>query len=337
MNWNNGFSSRFYVSEVDPTTWKDINRIEIKGGSISITGEGLRNAADIDCIDFDRNREMYVRIWMDARQERESSAHVALFTGLASAPDRELDGARKNDKIQLCSVLQPCQDVLLQRGWYAPAGTNAATIITDLLTVTPAPVEITGETPALKDHIVAEDKENHLTMVEKVLTAIGWRMSIKGDGTILIRPQPKEATAIFDPLRNDAIETKIKDTYDWKSAPNVFRATTASRSFTYRDEDENSILSIPNRGREIWAEETDCNLNTGESLESYAERRLKEEQSIRRQLSYTRRFRPELYVSDVVDLRYQAQDICGSFVITSQNISLGSGAPVSEEVTAWIG
>lgn len=336
MNWNNGFSSRFYVSEVDPTTWKDINRIEIKGGSISITGEGLRNAADIDCIDFDRTREMYVRIWMDARQEGESSAHVALFTGLASAPDRELDGARKDDRIQLCSVLQPCQDVLMQRGWYAPAGTRASVILTDLLSVTPAPVEIQGETPALLDHIVAEDKENHLTMSEKVLMAIGWRMSIMGDGTILIRPQPAEASATFDPLQNDCIETKIKDSYDWKSAPNVFRATTATRSVTYRDEDESSILSIQNRGREIWAEDTDCNLNDGESLESYAERRLREEQAIRRQLSYTRRFRPDVLVSDIVDLRYPAQDIYGYFVIDSQSIELGYGAPVSEEVTAWI-
>lgn len=335
MNWNNGFSARYYVSEVDPSTWKDISRIEVKGGSISVTGEGLRNAADIDCIDFDRTREFYVRIWMDARQEGESPAHVALFTGLASAPDRELDGARKDDKIQLCSVLQPCQDVLMQRGWYAPAGTLASIVITDLLSVTAAPVEIQGETPALLDHIVAEDKENHLTMAEKVLTAIGWRMSVKGDGTILIRPQPTEATAIFDPLENDAIETKIKDSYDWKSAPNVFRATTSTRSVTYRDTDESSILSVPTRGREIWAEDTDCNLNDGESLESYAERRLKEEQAIRRQLSYTRRFRPDLLVSDVVELRYPKQDIYGTFVITSQNIALGSGAPISEEVTAW--
>ena len=335
MNWNNGFSARYYVSEVDPSTWKDISRIEVKGGSISVTGEGLRNAADIDCTDFDRTREFYVRIWMDARQEGESPAHVALFTGLASAPDRELDGARKDDKIQLCSVLQPCQDVLMQRGWYAPAGTRASVILEDLLSLTPAPVEIQGETPALLDHIVAEDKENHLTMTEKVLTAIGWRMSVKGDGTILIRPQPTEATAIFDPVGADIIQTKIKDSYDWKSAPNVFRATTATRSFTYMDTDEESILSIPNRGRQIWMEETDCNLNDGESLESYAERRLKEEQAIRRKLSYTRRFRPDLFVSDIVDLRYPAQEIYGNFVIDSQSIELGSGAPVSEEVSAW--
>jgi hypothetical protein len=335
MDWNKGFSARFYVSEVDPKTWKDIDRIEITGGSTSSTDDGLRNAADIDCTDFDRSREMYVRIWMDARQEGELPEHVALFTGLASAPDREMDGTRRDDKIQLCSVLQPCQDVLLPRGWYAPAGTLASVLFRDLLSVTSAPVEIQGETPALSDHIVAEDGENHLTMVEKLLTAIGWRMSIKGDGTILIRPMPTDAEVIFDPLTNDCIETKIKDSYDWKNAPNVFRASTATRSVTAMDTDETSMLSVPRRKRQIWMEESDCKLNDGESLESYAERRLKEEQAVRRKLSYTRRFRPDLLVSDVVDLRYPAQDIYGYFAITSQNITLGYGAPVSEEVTAW--
>lgn len=334
MNWNNGFTARYYVSEVDPTTWKDVDRLEITDGSISVQNEGLRNAADFTCKDYDRNREVWVRVWLDARQTGDN-AHVALFTGLASAPDREINGNRSEQKIECCSVLQPCQDVRLPRGWYAPTGTGVDLIITELLSVTPAPVEISENAPMLIAPIVAEDKENRLTMTDKILTAIGWRMSVKGDGTILIRPQPDSASAIFDPLENDCIETKIRDTYDWKSAPNVFRASTDTRSVTVMDTDENSPLSIPKRGREIWAEESGCNLNEGESLESYAERRLKEEQAARRKLSYTRRFRPELLVSDVVDLRYPAQDIYGNFSIESQSISLGYGAPVSEEVIAW--
>lgn len=335
MDWNKGFSAHFYACEVDPKTWKDVRRIEITSGNISSNNEGLRNAADINCTDFEWDREMYVRIWMDAKQEGESSAHIAMFTGLASAPDRELNGAFRDDKIQLCSILQPCQDVLLPRGWYAPAGALASVVLKELLSSTPAPVEIEGDTPALSDHIIAEDNENRLSMSEKILTAIGWRMSIKGDGTILIRPQPTVAAAIFDPVENDCIETKIRDSYDWKSAPNVFRATTEKNAVTAMDTDESSILSIPNRGREIWMEESDCNLNDGESLESYAQRRLKEEQAVRRKLSYTRRFKPDLFVSDIVDLRYADQDIYGYFSIESQSISLSSGAPVSEEVIAW--
>lgn len=331
MNWNNGFSARYYVSEVDPATWKDIDRLEITEGSVSVQSEGLRNAADFTCRDYDRSREVWVRIWLDARQAGESD-HVPLFTGLASAPDREINGTREELQIKCCSVLQPCQDILLPRGWYAPTRTSTALIITELLSATPAPVEISENAPMLTEPIVAEDNENRLTMTDKILTAIGWRMSVKGDGTILIRPEATEAEVIFDPIENDSIETQLKESYDWQSTPNVIRATTSDRSVTYRDADEDSILSVPSRGREIWMEESDCNLNDGESLESYAERRLKEEQAINRTVSYTRRYRPDLYVSDLVELRYPRQGIDGYFTITSQSISLGYGAPVSEEV-----
>lgn len=331
MDWTKGFSAAYYVSIVDPTTWKDTERLEITSGSISFTNEGLRSASDFECTEYDSDRELWVRIWLDARQEGESG-HVPLFTGLASAPDRDINGRSESMKIQCCSVLQPAQDVLLMRGWYAPKNIRASIIIEDLLKVTPAPIEIEGTTPRLYEPIVAEEGENHLTMTDKILTAIGWRMSIKGDGSILIRPMPADAVAIFDPMVNDVIETKLSESYDWQTAPNVIRASTEARSVIIKDESD-SILSVPSRGREIWIEESDVNLNDGESLEGYAERRLKEEQNINRTVSYTRIYNPDILVTDLVDLRYPAQNIDGQFRIESQNITLGYGASVSEEVS----
>lgn len=330
MNWYKGFSAAYYATEVDARTWKDTDRIEITGGSISRTDEGLRNSADIDCVNYDRAREIYVRIWMDARQGGDRE-HVALFTGLACAPDRDINGTLVTNSVKCFSVLQPCEDVLLPRGWYAPAGERVSTILSELLSVTPAPVRIEGTTPKLESHIVAEEGENHLTMIEKILLAIGWRMQVEGDGTVLIREKATAKSAVFDPLENDCIETQLNETYDWYSAPNVFRAATENRTVEYKDESD-SILSVKNRGREIWFEETKCNLNDGESLEGYAERRLREEQQVNRKVSYTRRYIPDIYPSDIVELRYPRQEIDGSFYIVSQSISIGYGAPVSEEV-----
>ena len=160
MDWIKGFSASYYASEVDPRTWKDADRFEITGGSVSRTDDGLRNSADIECVRYDKNREIYVRIWLDAKQDS-NGAHEALFTGLACAPDRDINGNLSTNRVQCYSVLQPCEDILLPRGWYAPAGTNAEIILRDLLSVTPAPVEVDGETPSLLSHIVAEEGENH--------------------------------------------------------------------------------------------------------------------------------------------------------------------------------
>ena len=331
MDWSKGFSASYYASIVSANTWSDAGRFEITGGSVSRTDEGLRNSADIDCIDYDRDKEQYVRVYLNTLQEDGSSEHIALFTGLACAPDRDIQGMLITTNLKCNSVLKPCEDVLLPRGWFAQSGLSAGIIIKELLSVSPAPVEIEGIAPALKGSIVAEEGENHLSMTEKVLTSIGWRMQIAGDGTILVKPVATENSIIFSPLTNDCIETKLSDSYDWYTAPNVIRAITDEQTVVYKDE-SNSPLSVKNRGREIWIEESDCNLNEGESLERYAERRLREEQQVNRNVSYTRRFFPNLYPSDHIELRYQTLGILGSFYIKSQSISIGYGAPVSEEV-----
>lgn len=331
MDWSKGFSASYYASIVDARTWIDTGRFEITGGSISRTDEGLRNSADISCIDYDRDKELYVRVYMNTLQEGSTSEHIALFTGLACAPDRDINGTLVTTNLKCNSVLKPCEDVLLPRGWFAQSGLDAEIIIRELLSVSPAPIAVDGKMPTLRDSIVAEENENHLTMSEKILTAIGWRMQIAGDGTIMLKPNAKSNSIIFSPLTNDVIETKLSDSYDWYTAPNVIRAITDERTVVYKDESD-SPLSVKNRGREIWMEETDCNLNNGESLERYAERRLTEEQQVNRTVQYTRRFFPDIYPSDHIELRYQTLGIVGSFYIKSQSISIGYGAPVSEEV-----
>ena len=87
-----------------------------------------------------------------------------------------------------------------------------------------------------------------------------------------------------------------------------------------------------NRGREVWAEEKDCNLNTNESLGQFALRRLQEKQRHYLSVSYDRRFHPDVLTTDLIDLNYPAQGISGTFYVTSQSITIGYGARTSEEV-----
>lgn len=331
MDWSKGFSASYYATIVDARTWIDAGRFEITGGSVSRTDEGLRNSADVSCINYDRDEERYIRVYMNTLQEDGAPAHIALFTGLACAPDRDFNGKLVTTNLKCNSVLKPCEDVLLPRGWFAQSGLDAEIIMRELLSVSPAPIDVEGKMPTLRESIVAEENESHLTMIEKILTAIGWRLQLAGDGTILLKPTAKSNSIIFSPTTNDCIETKLSDSYDWYTAPNVIRAVTSERTVVYKDESD-SMLSVKNRGREIWIEETDCNLNNGESLERYAERRLTEEQQVNRTVQYTRRFFPDIYPSDHIELRYQTLGIVGSFYIKSQSISIGYGAPVSEEV-----
>lgn len=324
MDWNRGMESTYYCSIVDIDTWRDIDRFEITGGQISRTTGELLESANISCKDYDYS-EQWIRVWMNARQNGDTE-HIAMFTGIATSPEAQMHGIVKTSNLECYSVLKPLQDVLLPRGWYAPMGSGKA-VVQELLSVTPAPNKIDEHIPTLNQNIVAENGETNLSMLNKIMKAVNWRIVISGDGTINIKPL--DTTPVIEFSRDfDAVETDIRMKDDWYDCPNVFRAISGDDSEVAID--DTSSLSVKARGREIWAEETSAQLNSGETLYEYALRRLKERQSTAISVSYNRRYHPDIYVTDCVSLNYP--QVQGTFVVKSQTIEIGGGSTTTEEV-----
>lgn len=337
INWEKGYSSRYYLTFVDINTWGDMSKLDITGGSINRSTDELMEAADIDCVNYDRaDEECLIRIWLDASQEGELS-HIPLFTGWATSPGKNIDGQLVTNTLQCYSVLKPAQDVLLPPGWYAPLETDSKELIKELLKPTKANIDFYPDAVMhpLKESLIAEENENNLSMAELILYAVGWQMHILGDGTIYIFPKVKpedKEKASFDYLHNDILEQSIKVSFDWYSCPNVFRAIVDDTYAVARDNSD-SIFSIKSRGREIWAQESNCDLNENESPSEYAVRRLKELQTVYKTVEYDRRFQPDVYPADLIRLNYPAQDLRGKYQVLSQTITLGYNAKTSEEVT----
>ena len=326
MDWNRGLEARYYATVIDKDTWRDLDRFEITGGQISRSLGELIESADVETVNYTQG-EQWIRVWMDARQNG-ASEHIPMFTGLATSPADNYNGDLMTNTLECYSVLKPCQDVLLPRGWYAPQD-SGKNVIEDLLSVTPAPVEITDDMPRLKKAIIAEQGESNLSMVNKILLAINWRIRITGNGIIEVCPQADTPSAEFG-NDNDTIEPVFSKSYDWYGCPNVFRATMGDDSAVAIDDSEGSILSTVNRGREIWAEDTSVNLGENETLYEYALRRLKDEQMVAQTLSYDRRYDPDVTVTDLVRLKYK--QMMGLYYVTSQRIEIGYGAKTTEEV-----
>ena len=339
MKWSDGFSARYYATIVDPVTWRDVEALDILSGSIKLGDETLIESANLDVRDYDASTERWIRVWLDARQNGDSY-HGPMFTGLATSPSLSIEGTAYKRGLTCYSVLKPADDILLPRGWYVGAGASGAGTIQELLETIPAPIEIEEDSPRLQNTIVAEDGETRLTMANKILSAINWRFRIEGDGTInvchkVIDDSDRIQTlpvATFDSLDYDSLEMTLTVKNDWFSCPNVFRAVEGGVMAVARDDDENSLLSTVNRGREIWKEETSCLLKDGETVAQYAERRLYEEQMKHYELSYTRRYHPDVRVTDLIRIHYPAQGIDGYFYVSSQSINLGFGASLSETV-----
>lgn len=331
MIWANGYSATYYMATVDPVTWRDTDRIELVDGTIKRETSGLRASADIDCVNWPDSIERWIRVYMDTEQEG-AADHVALFTGLATSPDSDYNGQRESNGLECYSVLKPAEDVYLDRGWYAPAGVSGGTLIGQLLEVTPAPVDIAPNSPKLSASIVAEDDETHLTMVDKILNAMNWRIRLSGDGRISVEPVATNPVASFDPIDNDIIEVTVSVEKDMFSCPNVFRAIDDDLTAVARDDSPSSPLSTVNRGREVWAQETSCDLADTETIEQYAARRLTELQKVGKTADYNRRFLPDVTASDLVRLWYPEQGLDGVYYVNSQSIKLGGGARTSEQI-----
>lgn len=333
MDWSKGFSASYYMAIIDKRTWNDASRREITGGSISRSGSGLRQSADIDCPGYEPGTEQWIRVWLDVRQNG-AAEHVAVFTGLACSPSIKRDGNIKEIPLECYSVLKPADDVMLQRGWYIAAGMNGAQMAASMLQeVIPAPVIVGGSSPALQQAIIAEDGETVLSMVDKILDAIGWQLRIDGMGTVTLREISDEPVATFG-TDYDIVETEIQIEQDWFDCPNVFRAVSDDMTAIARDDSENSPLSTVTRGREIWMEETNCDMNDGESIEEYSIRRLKEEQQKSTRITYNRRFHPDVMTGDMIRLNYPAQELQGNYRVSDQTIQLEHGARTEEEVCA---
>lgn len=328
MDWSKGYSASYYAARVDPVTWRDVERFEIVGGTVKRDGNALRESADVKCIGHQIEVEQWIRVYLDARQNGDAS-HTALFTGIASTPDLDRQMSRPDTNLACYSVLKPVDDVLLPRGWYAAAGRQGGDVLQELLSVTPAPVSIADGSPRLTESIIAEDGETRLTMVDRVLEAIDWRLRINGDGTIEAGPKPMDASITFDAIENDVLEPGVQIRADWYACPNVYMAVANGLTGVARDE-SSGPLSIKNRGREVWAYESSADLADNESIDQYAARKLKELQRVAKQVSYARRYCPDVVPGDLIRLHYP--DLEGLYTVQSQSVELSYNARTTENV-----
>lgn len=337
MNWNSGFSAQYELNRVDPVSFHDAGSLKFTAGSISRSGTGLMESADITMTN--NPGECLIRVYLRARQG-DDGERIPLFTGLTSVPERTLDGIRTGYNVECYSVLKPVADILVPRGYYAPAGADAAQLVRDLLKVGPAPVETEEDGPVLTEAIVAEDTMSRLDVAWMILNAIGWRLRISGDGTVHVCSAAEEPSAVFDTMDNDVIEVSLTDTQDWYSVPNCIRVISGDKYVEYIDSDPDSEVSTVSRRvsrggtGEIWMSDTAAATGNNESLAEYAMRLLKESQAPARTISYARRYRPDVLVGDLVVLHLPSIGIDGKFRIDSQQIELGYGCRTSEEVVA---
>lgn len=333
MDFTKGYTASFYATFVDPSSWYDIGRFEIVSGTIERTCSDLRQSANLTIREWEYDTDCWIRIYMDTDQNGDRT-HTPIFTGIATSPSSNFNNGVTDINLQCYSILKPAEDILLKRGWYALKGSDGASLIKDLLSVTHAPVYIEGDSPSLLSSIIAEDDETNLSMIELILASINWSLRIDGIGNIILSEFSNEPISYFSPDTSDVIETSFSKTNDWFGCPNVLLVTSGEDTYTYKDENPDSRFSIPNRGREVWEIDNDVTISNNESMEAYAKRKLNELQEQTEKVQYARRFLPDIYPDDLVRINYP--ELQGDYFIESQSINLGAAAKTNESVFRYL-
>lgn len=327
MNWNHGFTYKNYGKIVDPNSWADRDMFNIPAGTVSKRSDDVRESASLTVLDFQPTGEQWIRIYMDISQDNDSY-HVPLFTGIATTPSYDINGSVSSAKLECYSSLKPLEDVVLPRGWYARAYRKTSRILDELFAPTPAPVEYEEDLPVLEKHLISEDNESHLSMLDKLAEALDLTIRIGGDGRIRVEKTNYTPRAVFAPTDFDIIEPQYSKKNDWYECPNVVMVISDELMAIARDDNEDSSLSVQNRGREIWYVEDNVDPNKDETLAEYAKRILGKKQMAVETLSYKRRFIPDLQIGDCIRMRYP--DFAGIYRIVSQQYDMDGS--VSEEV-----
>ena len=328
MDYTRGYTAAFRAAFVDPESWNDIGWFDIVSGNVNRTSEGLRHSATFSVREYGEELERWIRIYLDTEQDG-SRARQALFTGIATSPTSEYRDNVINIPIQCYSVLKASEDIILPLGWYAPAGANVGRILQGLLKTTPAPKEIADTSAVLTETIIAESNENCLTMTDKILNVMGWRLQITGEGRIVISPRTEEPVISMGLNENAVIETSFNISHDFFGIPNYLRVTENDKTEVVVDE-TGGPLSVAERGREVQVAEDNTTRTDEEPLRAYARRRLKELQARSETVTYSRLYMPEINCEDIVELAFPRLN--GNYMVTNQTISLTGPCRVDESI-----
>lgn len=234
------------------------------------------------------------------------------------------------------SVLYPASTTVLTAGSYAAKGIDGAAHCGNLLrSCGPAPVSVEGSF-TLDDYYVFNEETSVLEAVWMILDAGGFCIQLDGDGTINIRPKPTEPALTVSRQTAAILGASYDYTYDRSVVHNVYIAVEGETRAVARNDDPESPTSTVSRGFEVTAVDTSPIRVNGETLQTYAERKLMEERTnVERILVYNREYWPGVEPFSIVRWHTDGgypQDL----TVKSQTLTIGNGILVKETAVAYI-
>ena len=341
-DWSSTMQQTFEYYIVDPGTWKDVKKIEnviqstIKRDSSAET----LGSATIDVAES--LGECYIRIYLITIQNGVREKHP-LGTFLVQTPSHKFDGKIQTISLDAYTPLLELKEGMPPIGYSILEGNNimnnAYLLVREQAR---APVIKTENEKNLFNDFVANTDDTWITFLSDLIANAKYTFGLDELGRIIFMPVQDTASLqpvwTYDDNNSSILYPDLDIDRDLYGIPNVVEVVYSNGKDIYtarvENNDENSPISIPNRGREIIHRETNPDLlgdPTKNQIDEYAKQLLRNLSTLEYTISYTHGYCP-VRLGDCVRINYERAGLKNiKAKVISQSIECKPGCPVTEK------
>lgn len=341
-DWTKSMQQTFEYYTVDPGTWRDVKKLD-EITSCSITWDSSSETLGSATIDISETLgECYIRVYLVTIQNELREKHP-LGTFMVQTPSTSFDGKVRKVTMDAYTPLIELKEKCPPYGYSILKNTNIMDIAYQLTSENlRAPVVKTICTDKLYSDFVSEPDETWISFLKDLIANAKYSFGLDELGRVLYIPSQDTASLqplmTFDDSNSSILYPDITMDHDLYGLPNVVEVIYSNGAECYSarivNDDENSPISIVNRGREIVYRDTSPSISgdpTKEQIEEYANKLLKSLSSIEYTITFTHGY-CGTRLGDCVRLNYARAGITNvKAKIISQSIKCKPGCSVKEK------
>lgn len=341
IDWLSSMQQTYEYYKVDPTTWKDIARIDnVKKCTIERDSEAeTLGSATIDV--SDSIDECYIRVYLVAIQNG-FTYRCPLGTFLIQTPSWNFDGKTKELSADAYTPLLELKDSLPSIGYSLLKDDNIMDSAYRICRENArAPVIKTECSTTLHDDFVANTDDTWLSFLSDLIYNANYIFDLDELGRIIFSPEQELASLqpvwTYTDDNSSILYPDITVDQDLYGIPNVVEVIYSNGSSYYyarvSNDDQNSPISTVNRGREVVYRDTNPSLNgspTEDQTREYAERLLRKLSTLECTVTYSHGYCP-VRLNDCVRLNYTRSGLSGiKAKVIKQSIECETSCKVTE-------
>lgn len=341
IDWLSSMQQTYEYYKVDPTTWKDITRIDnVKKCTIERDSEAeTLGSATIDV--SDSIDECYIRVYLVVIQNG-FTYRCPLGTFLIQTPSWNFDGKTKELSADAYTPLLELKDSLPPIGYSLLKDDNIMDSAYRICRENArAPVIKTECSTTLHDDFVANTDDTWLSFLSDLIYNANYIFDLDELGRIIFSPEQELASLqpvwTYTDDNSSILYPDITVDQDLYGIPNVVEVIYSNGSSYYyarvSNDDQNSPISTVNRGREVVYRDTNPSLNgspTEDQTREYAERLLRKLSTLECTVTYSHGYCP-VRLNDCVRLNYTRSGLSGiKAKVIKQSIECETSCKVTE-------